>query len=504
MHTLSLPIQLAGTGTNPPPQRNNSAPANGSAQFGQTLSREMAQQQHRPAPAPARQPAPARPDTAPSAPAPKPQSTQAQAQAKPADAKPATAGTDARTDEAKAEVINEAANAANAAADAANAAASNPVAALLALVASFNPPAVPLATPGSMALAAGTALSAQVAASAAALAAPALAAGLGPGLVQAANASLDPALAAAGKAQEHALAGADTAPALKDAALAIDGAARFSLQALSGDAAAKGALPVTPKPAATSSESLTAQSLTAQSLMALSGAAHKPGPDDAADQVAQGKGNVAEQALAPGAARADPAALSPASPLLLRPRDSAMDVAALKDPAPAAPVTAPVQQASLAMAQALSATPLDRIAARVGTPAWDNQVGQKIIWMVAGKEQSASMTLNPPDMGPMQVVLSVTGDHASVTFSAAQPEVSQALENALPKLREMLGESGIALGNASVNAGMPEQRQAQHGEAPRQGSNARVGGAGEAAPTAPAAPRTTRPDNGAGLVDTFA
>lgn len=240
--------------------------------------------------------------------------------------------------------------------------------------------------------------------------------------------------------------------------------------------------------------------------MALSGAAHKPGPEEAAGQagqVGQAKGNVAEQASAPAAPRADPAALAPAPSL--RPRDSAVDVAALKDPAPAAPVTAPVQQASLAMAQALTATPPDRIAARVGTPAWDNQVGQKIIWMVAGKEQSASMTLNPPDMGPMQVVLSVTGDHASVTFSAAQPEVRQALENALPKLREMLGESGIALGNASVNAGMPEQRQAQQGEQSRQqGSNARFGGAGEAAPNAPAAPRAARPDSGAGLVDTFA
>jgi flagellar hook-length control protein FliK len=48
-----------------------------------------------------------------------------------------------------------------------------------------------------------------------------------------------------------------------------------------------------------------------------------------------------------------------------------------------------------------------------------------------------------------------------VTFSANQEEVRQALEDALPRLREMMSESGIALGNATVNAGMPDGRQAQ-------------------------------------------
>jgi flagellar hook-length control protein FliK len=182
------------------------------------------------------------------------------------------------------------------------------------------------------------------------------------------------------------------------------------------------------------------------------------------------------------------------------------EVAALKEPAAAAPVSAPVQQASLAMAQAVTGAPAERIAARVGTPGWDSQVGQKIIWMVAGKEQSASLTLNPPDMGPMQVVLSVTNDQATVTFSAAQPEVRQALENAMPKLREMMGESGIALGNATVNAGTPDQRQAQQGEQPRsQGSGTRFGSGGAQVESISLAPsRPGRSGGGTGLVDTFA
>ena len=104
----------------------------------------------------------------------------------------------------------------------------------------------------------------------------------------------------------------------------------------------------------------------------------------------------------------------------------------------------------------------DRLSARVGTPAWDNQVGQKVIWMVGGADQSATLELNPPDLGPVQVVLNVSNDMASVTFSSQQLEVRQALENALPRLREMMNESGIALGNATVNAGA-EGRQGQDG-----------------------------------------
>lgn len=180
--------------------------------------------------------------------------------------------------------------------------------------------------------------------------------------------------------------------------------------------------------------------------------------------------------------------------------------ALLKDAqAATAPLTGPVQQASLNIAQAAAGVASDRIAARVGTPAWDNQVGQKIVWMVAGQEQSATLTLNPPDMGPMQVVLSVTNDQATVTFSANQLEVRQALENAMPKLREMMSESGIALGNATVDAGTPDQRQAQGDQPGRSGQGVRLvspGGAADVAEHQPGRPMNSRALPG--MVDTFA
>ncbi len=84
--------------------------------------------------------------------------------------------------------------------------------------------------------------------------------------------------------------------------------------------------------------------------------------------------------------------------------------------------------------------------------------------MAAGGTQTAQLTLNPPDLGPLQVVLSVNNDQTSVAFTSAQPEVRQALEAALPKLRETMGEAGIALGSTTVGTSMPDQQQQAQGD----------------------------------------
>jgi flagellar hook-length control protein FliK len=126
--------------------------------------------------------------------------------------------------------------------------------------------------------------------------------------------------------------------------------------------------------------------------------------------------------------------------------------------------------------------------------------------MVNGGEQSATLTLNPPDLGPLQVVLSVSNDQASVAFTAAQPEVREALEQALPKLRETMGEAGITLGDTSVSAGSQEQQQAfaemaaaGRGRGVANGNKDNGQDADDAGQTAPQVRRSLL-----GAVDTFA
>jgi flagellar hook-length control protein FliK len=229
------------------------------------------------------------------------------------------------------------------------------------------------------------------------------------------------------------------------------------------------------------------------------------GADLATDTRAAATGDAADlrAALATGVVKAELKPQMLAADLALQ---QARTSAAQADAAPVAAALAQAQPAMLEAAQAAFATG-ETLNARVGTSQWEHQVGQKIVYMVGSEEQTASLTLNPPDLGPMQVVLSVTNDQASVTFSSNQQEVRQALENALPRLREMMSESGIALGNATVNAGMPDGRQAQDQGAQSGGGFGRSSGQRDGDTSV--AETATRPARTAvigdrGMVDTFA
>ena len=152
-----------------------------------------------------------------------------------------------------------------------------------------------------------------------------------------------------------------------------------------------------------------------------------------------------------------------------------------------------------------AATPLNNVAANtltpsVGATAWGQALGDKIVWMAAGAQQTASLTLNPPNLGPLQIVLNLTNDQATASFFTAQPEVRQALEAAFPKLRDMMSEVGIQLGQATVSAETPRQndtpeRQAQRAATPF--------GETRDAIDSHTAPLPIR-QSGRGLVDTFA
>lgn len=101
-----------------------------------------------------------------------------------------------------------------------------------------------------------------------------------------------------------------------------------------------------------------------------------------------------------------------------------------------------------------------------GSAGWNQEVSQKVIWMVGGTDQSATLTLNPPDLGPLQVVISVNNDKADTQFISDNPDVRLALEQGLETLRKMMRESGIELGKANVSAGNQSQ---SNGNQPERG-----------------------------------
>ena len=96
----------------------------------------------------------------------------------------------------------------------------------------------------------------------------------------------------------------------------------------------------------------------------------------------------------------------------------------------------------------------------VNHPAWGNQVGDQLVFMLQGKLQSAEIKLNPAHLGPMEIRLSMHEDKASVTFISAHAPVREALDAALPRLREMMEQQGLNLTNVDVSAHSGGQQQA--------------------------------------------
>lgn len=163
------------------------------------------------------------------------------------------------------------------------------------------------------------------------------------------------------------------------------------------------------------------------------------------------------------------------------------------------------QQIAVSSGQINASIEVEHLAPRVGTSAWDQAVGQKVIWMVAGGKQTAELTLNPPDLGPMQVVLSISNEQANATFISAQPDVREALESAMPKLREMMNDAGIQLSGFSVKSESSNQGNqfANERSFPRSKNNTNDA-ANELGSASTITPGASRSSAGLGIVDTFA
>lgn len=78
------------------------------------------------------------------------------------------------------------------------------------------------------------------------------------------------------------------------------------------------------------------------------------------------------------------------------------------------------------------------------------QLQEKIRWMVNSRSTLAEIRLDPPELGSMQVRVNMSGDAASVNFVVQSQHARDALNDAMPRLREMLSEQGIELGESFV------------------------------------------------------
>jgi flagellar hook-length control protein FliK len=132
---------------------------------------------------------------------------------------------------------------------------------------------------------------------------------------------------------------------------------------------------------------------------------------------------------------------------------------AAASPPASAPMAAPLPQdasATPAPVQLSNPWPLE-------DPAFAQHLAAQVQETLLGGIERAEISVTPPSMGPIRIELSLSGEQASVAFSAAMPETCRAIEQSLPMLETMLSNHGLALADATVNAGGTPGSSPEHG-----------------------------------------
>ena len=107
-------------------------------------------------------------------------------------------------------------------------------------------------------------------------------------------------------------------------------------------------------------------------------------------------------------------------------------------------------------------TPDLSLDAQFGQPKWGDEFAQKIVWLSNQQQQVAEIRMNPAHLGPIEIMLSISNDQgsqATAQFISSHLAVREAIEAALPRLREIMAENGISLGNVTVDSNSSQQQK---------------------------------------------
>lgn len=101
-------------------------------------------------------------------------------------------------------------------------------------------------------------------------------------------------------------------------------------------------------------------------------------------------------------------------------------------------------------------------------PAAAQLIKDRVMVQIQQKLQTAEVQLHPDDLGSMQIKLNLQQDQLSVQFVVQQSAAKEALEQQMPKLRELLEQQGIVLSEGQVehrrSGSQQEQQHGRHGQ----------------------------------------
>jgi len=98
----------------------------------------------------------------------------------------------------------------------------------------------------------------------------------------------------------------------------------------------------------------------------------------------------------------------------------------------------------------------------MSNPRWGQDFNQRVQWVVNQSMSGAQIRLNPQHMGPVEVRIQLQNDQATISFTAQHGATREAIDAALPRLREMLSEQNVDVLDVNVSQhSFAEQRDQQ-------------------------------------------
>ncbi|WP_428826970.1 flagellar hook-length control protein FliK [Azonexus sp. IMCC34842] len=155
-------------------------------------------------------------------------------------------------------------------------------------------------------------------------------------------------------------------------------------------------------------------------------------------------------------------------------------------------------------AQGTEAAQPQNVSTHLRDASWPQQFGDKIVWLAKNDQQTAQININPPQLGPVQITINLSGDQATLAFASPHAEVRQAIESAMPQLKDLLASAGINLGQANVGANLAQQNPNNPSQPANENRSAGENAILPANDNAPSTGASTVLNRGRGLVDLFA
>jgi flagellar hook-length control protein FliK len=197
--------------------------------------------------------------------------------------------------------------------------------------------------------------------------------------------------------------------------------------------------------------------------------------DDALSREAMQRIDAALQAVRSGLAAPDaPAVHSPlveslAARLIAAGDDAGKRMAALQEfrqqsasageTAPVASPLAPNPAASLVGSERAQPS-LPAASVPLQHERWADEVGERVRWMIGQQMHTAELKITPANLGTIEVRISMHNDQMQISFASPHAAVREVLEDAAPRLREMMAAAGYA----GVDVDVSHQQPQRHNE----------------------------------------